>query len=141
MLLATRMESLCTERALEVAQRCEVLRAAGRSIVSLGLGQPDLPTPPHIVEAGRKALADGHHRYALEERDGFALRADAVLRLVTPRTRLLVLDNPGNPTAPSSRRASSPADGLAVSTSGADIRRRATASPVTAGGRWRPGSW
>ena len=35
----------------------------GRSIINLGIGQPDFPTPEHIVEAGRKALADGHHGY------------------------------------------------------------------------------
>ena len=28
-----------------------------------GIGQPDFPTPPHIVEAGVKALRDGHHGY------------------------------------------------------------------------------
>ena len=37
--------------------------APGRSIINLGIGQPDFPTPAHIVEAGRKALADGHHGY------------------------------------------------------------------------------
>ena len=31
--------------------------------INLGIGQPDFPTPAHIVEAGRKALADGHHGY------------------------------------------------------------------------------
>ena len=35
----------------------------GRDIINLGIGQPDFPTPPHIVEAGIQALRDGHHGY------------------------------------------------------------------------------
>src|SRR5438046_10487826 len=52
-----------TETASEVLARANALAAQGRSIINLGIGQPDFPTPPHIVEAGRKALADGHHGY------------------------------------------------------------------------------
>jgi len=54
---------LGTETAFEVLARANALAAQGRSIVNLGIGQPDFPTPEHIVEAGRKALADGHHGY------------------------------------------------------------------------------
>jgi aspartate aminotransferase len=39
------------------------LQAEGRTLVSLMRGQPDTPTPPHIVEAGIKALRDGHTGY------------------------------------------------------------------------------
>ena len=39
------------------------LRAKGRNIISFGIGQPDFPTPPHIVEAGVQALRDGFTRY------------------------------------------------------------------------------
>ncbi len=61
--LAERMGVLGTETAFEVLARANALAAAGRSIINLGIGQPDFPTPGHIVEAGRKALADGHHGY------------------------------------------------------------------------------
>src|ERR1700726_4938331 len=60
---AGRMETLGTETAFEVLARANALAAQGRSIINLGIGQPDFPTPAHIVEAGRKALADGHHGY------------------------------------------------------------------------------
>lgn len=63
MKLATRMNSLGTETAFEVLARANKLAAQGRSIINLGIGQPDFKTPDHIVEAGRKALADGHHGY------------------------------------------------------------------------------
>jgi len=52
-----------TESAFEVLGRAKHLEAQGRSIINLGIGQPDFPTPPHIVEAAVKALRDGHHGY------------------------------------------------------------------------------
>ena len=61
--MARRMQVLGTETAFEVLARANALAAQGRSIINLGIGQPDFPTPEHIVEAGRKALADGHHGY------------------------------------------------------------------------------
>jgi aspartate aminotransferase len=63
MILAERMSRLGTESAFEVLARAQRLAAEGRSIINLGIGQPDFPTPRNIVEAGRKALADGHHGY------------------------------------------------------------------------------
>ena len=152
------------------------MQAAGRSIINLGIGQPDFRTPDHIVEAGRKALADGHHGYTpangipalreavaadvaryrrveidpdnvvvvpggkvtmffaalmfgepgaeilypnpgfpiyesairfsgatavpipLYEETGFSFDADEVLSKITPRTRLVMLNSPANPT-------------------------------------------
>lgn len=42
-------------------------KARGRDIVDLGIGDPDLPTPPHIVEALYKAARDpNNHHYALD---------------------------------------------------------------------------
>ena len=63
MQLAQRMAQLGTETAFDVLARAEALRAQGKDIISLGIGQPDFPTPPHIVEAAVKALKDGHHGY------------------------------------------------------------------------------
>jgi aspartate/methionine/tyrosine aminotransferase len=174
--LAARMGSLGTETAFEVLARAKALEAQGRSIINLGIGQPDFRTPDHIVEAGIKALHDGHHGYTpangilplreavardihrrlkvevspanvlvvpggkvtmffaivmfgepgaeiiypnpgfpiyesvirfsgatpvpmpLKEDKGFAFDADEVLSLVTPRTRLLIVNSPANPT-------------------------------------------
>ncbi len=46
-----------------VLQEVRQLQAEGRSLVSLMRGQPDTPTPPHIVEAAERALRDGHTGY------------------------------------------------------------------------------
>jgi aspartate/methionine/tyrosine aminotransferase len=164
------------ENAFAVLARANALAAQGRSIINLGIGQPDFRTPDHIVDAAIKALRDGHHgytpaagipvlreavaadlrkRFAVEvspdnvmiepggkvtmymailmfgepgadilypdpgfpiyrsmieftganpipvpvrEENGFAFSAEETLRLITPRTRLLILNSPANPT-------------------------------------------
>ncbi len=52
-----------TETAFEVLAEANRLAAEGRSIINLGIGQPDFATPPNIVEAGVAALRDGRHGY------------------------------------------------------------------------------
>jgi aspartate/methionine/tyrosine aminotransferase len=164
------------ENAFAVLARATQLAAQGRDIVNLGIGQPDFPTPPHIVEAAVKALRDGHHGYTpavgilplreavaadlerrfkvrlspdevmimpggkvtmymavlmfgeagadilypdpgfpiyrsmieftgarpvpvpIREENGFAFSAEETLGLITPQTRLLILNSPANPT-------------------------------------------
>ena len=61
--LSEKMDRLGTETAFEVLARAETLAREGRDIINLGIGQPDFKTPPHVVEAGIKALRDGHHGY------------------------------------------------------------------------------
>tara|TARA_B100001179_G_scaffold48137_1_gene32236 strand:- start:554 stop:1726 length:1173 start_codon:yes stop_codon:yes gene_type:complete len=176
MRLSEKMNRLGTETAFEVLARAEALKASGRDIINLGIGQPDFKTPDHIVDAAIKALRDGHHGYTpapgipelreavaadivknrgievdphqvlvvpgakvtmffailmfgeagaeilypnpgfpiyesviefsgaqaipiplLEDRD-FSFNADSVLSQITPRTRLVILNSPANPT-------------------------------------------
>lgn len=92
--LAAAVSRLGTETAFEVLARAKALEAKGRSVVNLGIGQPDFPTPPHVVEAAVKALRDGHHGYTpangipelrravaerLERRAGVPLDPDRVI--------------------------------------------------------------
>ncbi|MBS0125665.1 pyridoxal phosphate-dependent aminotransferase [Thetidibacter halocola] len=173
---AESLSRLGTESAFVVLARAGQLAAQGRDIINLGIGQPDFRTPEHIVEAGIKALRDGHHGYtpangigplreavaadlhrrhnvevnpdhvvvvpggkptmffavlmfgepgaeilypnpgfpiyesvirysgatpvpiALKEENGFAFSADEVLGQITPRTRLIIINSPANPT-------------------------------------------
>jgi aspartate aminotransferase len=175
-ILSGRMAQLGTETAFEVLARATALQRQGRSIINLGIGQPDFQTPAHIVEAAQKALADGHHGYTpangilplreavsadlhrrhgvtispdrvlvvpggkvtmffaimmfgepgaeviypdpgfpiyesvirfsgatpvpmrLHESKGFSFDAEEVLGQITPKTRLLIINSPGNPT-------------------------------------------
>ncbi len=45
------------------AARARALRAAGHDVISLALGEPDFPTPPHIIEAMHRAALAGETRY------------------------------------------------------------------------------
>src|SRR2546425_11001804 len=62
---ATRLDRLGTEQAYTVLAAARRLEAAGHKVVHLEIGEPDMPTPPHVVEAGIRALRDGLTRYAL----------------------------------------------------------------------------
>jgi aspartate/methionine/tyrosine aminotransferase len=181
--LAAGMGRLGTESAFEVLARAKALEAEGRSIINLGIGQPDFRTPEHIVDAAVKALKDGHHGYTpangilplreavaedllkrhkvsvhpdqvvvvpggkvtmffsmlmfgepgseiiypnpgfpiyesvikftgatpvplpLLEKDGFGFSAAEVLKRITPKTRLIILNSPANPTGGTSAKA------------------------------------
>ena len=60
---AERIGRLGVEGAFDVLSRAQALEAKGRHIIHLEIGEPDFPTPPHIVEAGKKALDDGFTHY------------------------------------------------------------------------------
>src|SRR5439155_512069 len=62
---ATRLDILGTELAYVVLAAARQVEAAGHRVVHLEIGEPDMPTPPHVVEAGARALRDGLTRYAL----------------------------------------------------------------------------
>ena len=61
--IANRNNNLGTETAFTVLAKANKLASEGKSIINLGIGQPDFQTPEHIVNAGIKALKDGHHGY------------------------------------------------------------------------------
>jgi LL-diaminopimelate aminotransferase len=59
-----RLEAIPPYMFAELERRVADKRAAGIDVVSLGIGDPDRPTYPHIVEAMREAVADpANHRY------------------------------------------------------------------------------
>jgi len=63
MKLASRMSRLGTETAFEALARAKALEAQGRSIVFLGIGEPDFDTPGHIVRSAKEALDSGFTHY------------------------------------------------------------------------------
>jgi len=63
MKLASRMSRLGTETAFEALARAKALEAQGRSIVFLGIGEPDFDTPEHIIDAAKDALESGFTHY------------------------------------------------------------------------------
>lgn len=69
MQLADRMKRLDIETAFEVLVKARALEAQGKNIVHLEIGQPDFPTPRHIVEAGKRALDEGWTSYGPTQGD------------------------------------------------------------------------
>jgi LL-diaminopimelate aminotransferase len=67
--LAKRLSRLPPYLFVEINRRIAELQAKGREIVNFGIGDPDLPTPYHIIERVCKAAGDpANHRYP--ETDG-----------------------------------------------------------------------
>jgi aspartate aminotransferase len=46
-----------------MAAKARALRAAGRDVISLSLGEPDFATPPHVVAAAHEAALRGETKY------------------------------------------------------------------------------
>ncbi len=63
MQLAEKMSRLGTESAFEVLVRARALEKQGKNIIHLEIGEPDFPTPAHVLEAGKKGLDEGWTKY------------------------------------------------------------------------------
>ena len=63
MQVVEKISRLKIETAFEVLVKARALEAQGRSIIHLEIGEPDFPTPRHIVEAGKRALDEGFTKY------------------------------------------------------------------------------
>ena len=61
---AERLKRLLPYLFKEIDRKKAEVKARGVDIIDLGVGDPDLPTPPHIIEALKKAADDpANHRY------------------------------------------------------------------------------
>lgn len=63
MQIAKRITDLAESATLAVSAKAARLRADGIDVIGFGAGQPDFPTPSHIVQAGIGALEAGHTGY------------------------------------------------------------------------------
>ena len=63
MKLAERMSRIGVESAFDVLVRARALEATGKNVIHLEIGEPDFPTPRHIVEAAKQALDEGWTHY------------------------------------------------------------------------------
>ena len=61
--IPSRLGYLATESAMDVLVKARAVEARGRKVIHLEVGEPDFPTPEHIVEAGVRALRAGSTRY------------------------------------------------------------------------------
>lgn len=61
--LARRLARVEPFLAMEVTERAMALEREGRSVIRLGVGEPDFPPPPEAVDACARALASGETGY------------------------------------------------------------------------------
>ncbi|HUL04241.1 MAG TPA: pyridoxal phosphate-dependent aminotransferase [Gemmatimonadales bacterium] len=80
---AARLNRLGTEDAYVVLGAARQLEAAGHHVVHLEIGEPDVGTAPHVVEAGIRALREGQTKYALAA--GLPALRDAIAQSLTGR--------------------------------------------------------
>ena len=57
------MNQIGVESAFEVLVRARELERHGKHVIHLEIGEPDFPTPAHIVEAAKRALDEGYTHY------------------------------------------------------------------------------
>jgi len=62
-IVASRLGQVKPSASIAAKAKADALRAAGREIIDFTVGEPDFPTPAHIVQAGVRALGEGHTRY------------------------------------------------------------------------------
>jgi len=76
--LSDRINNLSTSQTLAMAALARELKAQGKDIISLSLGEPDFNTPDFIKEAAKKAIDENYSTYSPV--DGYAELKDAICR-------------------------------------------------------------
>jgi len=76
--LSDRINSLSTSQTLAMAALARELKAQGKDIISLSLGEPDFNTPDFIKEAAKKAIDENYSTYSPV--DGYQELKQAICR-------------------------------------------------------------
>ena len=76
--LSDRINNLATSQTLAMAALARELKAQGKDIISLSLGEPDFNTPDFIKEAAKKAIDENYSTYSPV--DGYVELKDAICR-------------------------------------------------------------
>ncbi len=76
--LAQRLGRTSVASSVQMSIRARELRAAGRDVISLAIGEPDFDTPRHAIEAGYQAALRGDTKYPPQ--DGTLALKEAIAR-------------------------------------------------------------
>ncbi|MBL7887649.1 MAG: pyridoxal phosphate-dependent aminotransferase [Flavobacterium sp.] len=76
--LSDRINNLSTSQTLAMAALARELKAQGKDIISLSLGEPDFNTPDFIKEAAKKAIDENYSTYTPV--DGYVELKEAICR-------------------------------------------------------------
>jgi len=61
--ISTALSRIAPSQTTAVTDRATELREAGKDIISLSVGEPDFATPPHVLDAAKRALDEGQTKY------------------------------------------------------------------------------
>ena len=61
--VAKKMSTLSPSLTLAISAKAKAMKAAGESVVSFGVGEPDFNTPENIIQAAKTALDNGQTKY------------------------------------------------------------------------------
>lgn len=62
--ISARIGSISESATMKVDAKAKALKASGEDVIGFGAGEPDFPTPEHIVEAAASAVSDPkNHKY------------------------------------------------------------------------------
>lgn len=75
--LSDRINNLATSQTLAMAAKARELKAEGKDIIGLSLGEPDFNTPDFIKEAAIQAINDNYNSYTPV--DGYVELKDAII--------------------------------------------------------------
>lgn len=95
MKLSTALSRIAPSGTTAMTDRAFELRAAGRDIISLSVGEPDFDTPPHVIAAAKAALDAGDTKYTAVPgtarlRAAAALHFERDLGIVVPPSQVIV---------------------------------------------------
>jgi aspartate aminotransferase len=65
--IASRLSRIQPSQTIAMTGKARDLKAQGKDIISLGMGEPDFDTPAHIIQAAKDALDRGETRYTAVE--------------------------------------------------------------------------
>src|SRR5258705_11867060 len=82
--LADRVVGLKPSATVEMTERVRAARAAGRKIIGLSSGDPNLDTDPRIIAAAERAMRDGDTHYGPPA--GLPALRDAIVRRAAVRS-------------------------------------------------------
>ena len=94
-MLSQALKRIAPSRTTAMTDRATQLREEGRDIISLSVGEPDFPSPPHVIEAAKAALDAGQTKYTpvtgtLRLKQAAALHFERDLGIATDPTRVIV---------------------------------------------------
>jgi aspartate aminotransferase len=94
--IAQRVLRVAESATLAIDAKAKALRAAGEDVIGFGAGEPDFPTPPHVIEAAQAACTEGWaHHYSPTPgipalREAIARKTERDSGLVTSPDQVLV---------------------------------------------------